>query len=114
MESKHGSVIIGDRVVKVDAFPIGIDYQKFVHALSDETTLKEMEIVAKHYRGQKILLSLRPSDFVLCMGDDYTDEDMFHAMPEEAYSIKVGVADTSARFQIGSIDKALQLLQKLL
>src|SRR5690606_20531968 len=28
-ESSHGSIVLDDRTVKVDAFPIGIDYAKF-------------------------------------------------------------------------------------
>jgi len=63
IESSHGSVIMGDRVVKADAFPIGIDYEKFVKALSDEATIKEMELVQKHYQGQKILLSVDRLDY---------------------------------------------------
>ena len=63
IESSHGSVIMGDRVVKADAFPIGIDYEKFVEALSDEATIKEMELVQKHYQGQKILLSVDRLDY---------------------------------------------------
>ncbi len=29
-------------------------------------------------------------EFIFCAGDDWTDEDMFEAMPEDAYSVKVG------------------------
>ena len=30
-------------------------------------------------------------DFIMAIGDDYTDEDMFNALPERAYSIQFGV-----------------------
>lgn len=60
------------------------------------------------------LAAMYPSDFILCIGDDYTDEDMFRALPENAYSIKVGLGDTSARSQVVSVSKVLQLLQKLI
>ncbi len=59
------------------------------------------------------LLALHPADFVLCIGDDYTDEDMFKALPDEAFTIKVGLADTAARFQITTTDSVLQFLRKL-
>lgn len=59
------------------------------------------------------LLAIHPSDFVLSIGDDYTDEDMFQALPEEAITIKVGLGDTSARFQVTSVERVLQLLRKL-
>lgn len=52
-------------------------------------------------------------DFVLCIGDDTTDEDMFDAMPAQAYSVKVGRGLTHARFRMSSVDKVLELLSKL-
>ena len=59
------------------------------------------------------LYAAEPSDFVLCIGDDYTDEDMFHALPDDAYTVKVGVGTTNARFQLPSVEKVLQLLKSL-
>jgi trehalose 6-phosphate synthase/phosphatase len=52
-------------------------------------------------------------DFVLCAGDDVTDEDMFVVMPSEAYSIKVGRGATSAHWRIESVDEMVELLGKL-
>ena len=37
-------------------------------------------------------------DFILAIGDDWTDEDMFRALPSSAFSVRVGVAKTSARY----------------
>jgi trehalose 6-phosphate synthase/phosphatase len=59
------------------------------------------------------MLAMHPSDFVLCAGDDYTDEDMFEHVPDDAYSIKVGPGDTRANYQIESIEKLLALLRSL-
>lgn len=59
------------------------------------------------------LMAIHNPDFVLCVGDDYTDEDMFGVLPDEAISIKVGLGDTGARYQVTSVEKVLQLLRKL-
>jgi trehalose 6-phosphate synthase/phosphatase len=59
------------------------------------------------------LMAIHNADFVLAIGDDYTDEDMFQALPEDAFSIKVGFGDTSARYQVTSIKQVLGLLRKL-
>jgi trehalose 6-phosphate synthase/phosphatase len=59
------------------------------------------------------LLALYPSEFVLCAGDDYTDEDMFRALPDEAYSIKVGLGETDARYQVAAITNILEILNRL-
>lgn len=57
------------------------------------------------------LIAVFPSDFILCIGDDYTDEDMFRSIPEEAFSIKVGLGDTIARYQLGGVEDVLRLLE---
>lgn len=59
------------------------------------------------------LLSGQKWDFILAIGDDYTDEDMFRALPERAYTINVGDRDTSARFQLDSVKEVVELLSSL-
>jgi trehalose 6-phosphate synthase/phosphatase len=58
------------------------------------------------------LLQSRP-DFILAMGDDYTDEDMFIALPTNAYTIKVGRGRTAARYRLNGVKDVLALLEKL-
>ena len=52
-------------------------------------------------------------DFVLAIGDDYTDEDMFAALPSRAFSIKVGRGRTHAQYRLKSAADVKRLLQKL-
>lgn len=52
-------------------------------------------------------------DFILAIGDDHTDEDTFAAMPETAYTVKVGLARTQAKFKVNSVEEARELLAKL-
>lgn len=52
-------------------------------------------------------------DFVLAIGDDWTDEDMFDVLPDSAYSIKVGLSASKARFNIDSQDDVRGLLKEL-
>lgn len=53
-------------------------------------------------------------DFIIAIGDDKTDEDLFEVLPSTAYSIKVGVGPTKARFNILSQREVLPLLGKCL
>ncbi len=53
-------------------------------------------------------------DFILCAGDDYTDEDMFDVLKgREAYTIKIGAGETSARYRVEQMEDMLRLLDKL-
>ncbi|MER3471229.1 MAG: bifunctional alpha,alpha-trehalose-phosphate synthase (UDP-forming)/trehalose-phosphatase [Chitinophagaceae bacterium] len=51
-------------------------------------------------------------DFTLCIGDDTTDEDMFHELRRLGYTIKVGTANTAAQYTIPSQSGVLPLLKK--
>jgi len=58
----------------------------------------------------KRLLSTGNYDFILAIGDDTTDEDTFRALPEYAYTIKVGSISETARYSVTSQSKVLPLL----
>jgi len=53
-------------------------------------------------------------DFILAAGDDYTDEEMFSALTNEAYSIKVGFMASKARFNVDGVRQIRLLLKRLL
>lgn len=52
-------------------------------------------------------------DFVLCIGDDVTDEAMFGALPDDAWTLKVGPGPTSARSRLEGHEEVIQLLRTL-
>jgi trehalose 6-phosphate synthase/phosphatase len=58
-------------------------------------------------------LGLIKADFVLGVGDDWTDEDLFQVLPRTAYSVKVGLAPTNARYHLGSHGAVRRLLREL-
>lgn len=60
------------------------------------------------------ILAGHESGFILAVGDDWTDEDLFIAMPESAYTLHVGIARTHARYNLRSPREVLQLLTQLL
>jgi trehalose 6-phosphate synthase/phosphatase len=53
-------------------------------------------------------------DFILAVGDDWTDEDTFKALPEKAWTVKVGLSATAARYNLGAPSKVIALLHELL
>jgi trehalose 6-phosphate synthase/phosphatase len=59
-------------------------------------------------------LSEGEPEFVLAVGDDWTDEDLFKALSENAWTIKVGLSGTAAKFNLGTPTKVLALLHELL
>ena len=52
-------------------------------------------------------------DWVITIGDDHTDEDTFRAMPEGAYTVKVGEGKTAAHYQVPDVPAVRKLLAHL-
>ena len=52
-------------------------------------------------------------DFILAMGDDYTDEDIFKALPESAITVKIGSNVSAAKFYLRTPFEARKLLKSL-
>lgn len=53
-------------------------------------------------------------DFMMAIGDDTTDEEMFMAMPENATTIKVGKNSTVAKYNIPTQGQTLEFLERLI
>ncbi len=64
-------------------------------------------------RAARHWLSKRKWDFIISIGDDLTDEDIFEVLPGWAYSIKVGLGPSKARFTIPSYVEVRELLKEL-
>lgn len=60
------------------------------------------------------ILSKTKWDFILSIGDDWTDEDIYEVLPEWAQSIKVGFGPTKARFNLPSYREVRKLLKDLI
>jgi trehalose 6-phosphate synthase/phosphatase len=63
--------------------------------------------------GASEWLAGHPADFILAIGDDWTDEDLFRVLPPTAFSIRVGLARTAARYHLSSHTAVRRLLREL-
>ncbi len=61
-------------------------------------------------RAAQLWLSKQNWDFIIALGDDKTDEDLFEMLPATAFSVKVGSGSTKARFNLLSQNQVLPLL----
>jgi trehalose 6-phosphate synthase/phosphatase len=52
-------------------------------------------------------------DFVLAIGDDWTDEDLFRALPPTACSVRIGFANTAARYYLNNHTAVRRVLREL-
>ncbi len=67
--------------------------------------------ISKGHITQEWLLG--DEDFLLAIGDDSTDEDMFSALPTYAYTIKVGRGNSTAQYRLKNVAEVHELLRRL-
>src|SRR5690606_7027612 len=53
-------------------------------------------------------------DFILAIGDHWTDEETFKSLPKWAFSIRVGYKYTQAKYNVHSYKEVKQLLKRLI
>ena len=58
------------------------------------------------------ILSEKPFEFVFAIGDDWTDEFMFEALPEDTVTVKVGLQKTQAKYYVQGTAKVRDLLKQ--
>lgn len=73
--------------------------------------LKLLDITKGH--AARTICETEEPDFILCIGDDYTDEDMFRSLPSTAHTVHVGHEDTDARYTLPDVTSVHTLLDSL-
>lgn len=123
MEIKQTALVWHYR--NVDSWLASVRVEQLFEALSGPCARENLQVM----RGNKIveikspvytkgseakrLLSRDDFDFVLAVGDDVTDEDMFRALPPEAITVKVGSISDIARFTLQEQAETLPFLGEL-
>jgi trehalose 6-phosphate synthase/phosphatase len=63
LEQDFGEVLFGDRQVKIDTFPLGIDVERFMNAKDIPEVAQEVEDLKRKTEGRKVILSVDRLDF---------------------------------------------------
>ena len=56
------------------------------------------------------IISKENFDFILSIGDDVTDEDMFKAVPDFGFTFKIGLSTTNAKYNIKNQSEIYRIL----
>ena len=62
-ESQYNSIYYSGRMIRTDLFPIGIDYQKFREAITDDATAAICAGLEERFYGKKIIFSVDRLDY---------------------------------------------------
>ncbi|MCE5206062.1 MAG: bifunctional alpha,alpha-trehalose-phosphate synthase (UDP-forming)/trehalose-phosphatase [Porphyromonadaceae bacterium] len=124
LEQKDASLVWHYR--KVDVWLAELRTQQLINALIGPCTRLNLQIVPGNKiveikppdfnKGSETLrrLGQQPYDFVMAIGDDTTDEDMFRVMPPEGISIKVGNFSAAAKYRLPLQSSVIPFLSDLI
>jgi trehalose 6-phosphate synthase/phosphatase len=123
IEEKEFSLVLHYR--KSDPELASVRTKEFIDLLLSFTANSELQIL----QGNKIIevrnagvnkgiaglnwVDRNEHDFILAIGDDWTDEDLFKVLPESAYSIKVGLTHSFSKYFLPNSGNVIELLEKL-
>ncbi len=88
--TKHKLEII-DGNKKIEIKPVGVD----------------KKTVTRHW------LNKQNWDFILAIGNDRNDEDVFEILPDQAFSLRVGIKKTNARYTLNTTEEIIDFLYRL-
>lgn len=86
---------------------------KGLQILQGDKVIEIKSISINKGKAAKRWLDKGNHDFIMAIGDDYTDEDTFKAMPPEAITIKVGNNISAATYFLASYKEVRAFLQSL-
>jgi trehalose 6-phosphate synthase/phosphatase len=110
MEQKEASLVWHYR--NVDVWLAELRSQQLINALIGPCSRLNLQIIPGNKvveikppdftKGSEVLrlMEKKNYDFVLAIGDDTTDEDMFRVLPLDGISIKVGNFSPAAKYRI--------------
>ena len=98
-----------------------VEFKTIINSLVSENLVvmdgnKAIEITNSNInKGSAVneLIENEDFDFILCAGDDISDENMFMSLPEKSIAIKVGKKNTKANYFIESASEMVRLLKNI-
>lgn len=124
MEIKDSSLVWHYR--NVDVWLAELRQKQLINALMGPASRLNLQIVPGNKiveikspdfnKGSEVkrLLGKNNYDFILAIGDDTTDEDMFHALPPGWVSIKVGHFSPAAKYRIPVQSSVIPFFENLI
>lgn len=85
-----------------------------LHILEGDKVLEIKSVMYDKGIAASEILRKEHYDFILALGDDHTDEDLFKVIPEKGFTIKVGSKLTNASYNIKTQSEVLSLLKPLM
>jgi len=107
-DPEHASIILKDAIEYLMSFTTNFDVQ-----ILQGNKIVEVRCAGVNKGTAGLHWLSENYDFILAIGDDMTDEDLFKVLPEKAFSIKLGMAQSNAKFNVHNYREVRELLKVL-
>jgi len=108
-DSEQGTMVARELTDDLLSFTGNIDVQ----VVQRNKTVEVRNTGIGKAAAARLWLAERQFDFVIAIGDDADDEEIFRVLPSHAYSIRVGITSTMARFNVREPKEVVELLTGL-
>lgn len=110
VETEHGVSLSNELMALLTQISANLE----IGVLKGQKVIEIKNVGINKGRAALRFLSQKNYQFVLAIGDDFADEALFRILPKHAYSIKVGMTSSYARFNLKTQKEVVPLLEKLL
>jgi len=101
------------RVAELKDALLSIASNHNVTTFEGNRVLEVKSSLASKAQAAALWVERTPHDFVMAAGDDWTDEELFAALPDEAHTIRIGLGATNAHYFLESPKQLRSFLEKL-
>ena len=114
-EHSMNQLIVGSRVVKVDVFPMGIDYEKFSRSSESKAVKSEMKKLKKGIGNKKVILSIDRLDYTKGIKERLEAFDaFFDKYPEYANKVVLILVAVPSRTKVQQYSSLKKELDEIL
>jgi trehalose 6-phosphate synthase/phosphatase len=104
----------GDRSIRVDAFPMGIDYEKFHRDYTDREHLEEMRVIRESKKDQRLILSVDRLDYTKGIPERLRAFDTFLTLyPEYREKVRFMLIVAPSREAVSSYEELKREIEEL-
>lgn len=105
----------GERNIRVDAFPMGIDYEKFNREYTDSEYMEEMRVISESKKDMRLIFSVDRLDYTKGIPERLRAFDVFLTLyPEYREKVKFVLIVAPSREAVYSYEKLKREIEELI
>ncbi len=111
--SHNGQIEFDGRTVKIDAYPIGIDYKKFLDTVAESDTKSAIQSLTELHKGKKLILSVDRLDYSKGIPERLEAfRILLHDYPEWRGKVKLQMIAVPSRIEVKTYQELRETIEQ--